>query len=173
MLMLSKEMIDALNEQINMELYSAYAYAAMASYFENKALKGFAHWMHLQTDEEIMHARKLRAYLHDRGAAVTFAAIDAPQVDWKTPLDVFEAALGHERKVTESINKLSTLSVKQNDHATHALLEWFVAEQVEEEANADQVVQQLKLVEGAPGGLFLLDREMAQRQADPAAGDAS
>lgn len=168
--MISKTMEEAFNKQINEELASAYIYAAMANHFANTNLTGFAHWMRLQTDEELLHARKFRDHLIDRGGKVVLTAIAAPQNEWKSTLEAFEAAYKHERHISECINKLSTLAQKEHDHASHQFLEWFVAEQVEEEANADNVVQQLKLVEGAPGGLFLLDREMAKR---PAAGAAS
>ena len=170
--MISKTMEKAINEQINEELASAYIYAAMANYFDNSNLTGFAHWMRLQTDEELLHARKFRDHLINRNGKVELTAIAAPQNEWKTALEAFEAAYAHERHISECINNLSSLAQKEHDHASHQFLEWFVAEQVEEEANADNVVQQLKLVEGAPGGLFLLDREMAKRSAAPAAGGA-
>lgn len=169
--MLSEQMRAALNDQINMELEAAYVYAAMANHFEHQALKGFAHWMRLQSSEELDHARKFIDYMSDRGAPVEFKTIAAPQGGWSAPLAVFEDALAHERKVTASINRLSSMAIKEADHATHALLEWFVSEQVEEEANADEIVQQLKLADGAPGALFIMDREMAQRQPDGSGGN--
>lgn len=161
--MLNEKMQKALNDQINEELASAYIYAAMANYFNETNLTGFAHWMRVQTDEELEHARKFRDYLLDRGGKVLLTDIKAPQNEWAGPLAVFDMAYKHECHISECINKLSSLAQDLRDHATHQFLEWFVAEQVEEEANADEVVQQLKLVQGAPGGLFLLDREMAKR----------
>jgi ferritin len=158
-------MESAFNKQINEELVSAYIYAAMANYFDGINLTGFAHWMRLQTDEELLHARKFRDHLINRGGKVVLSDIAAPQNEWAAPLAAFEAAYKHERHISECIHKLSSQAQSENDHASHQFLEWFVAEQVEEEANADNVVQQLKLVEGAPGGLFLLDREMAKRPA--------
>lgn len=161
--MISEKMAAAINKQINEELFSAYLYASMSNYFEHMGLRGFAQWMRVQTDEELAHARKFRDYLVNRGAKVTLGEIKAPQAEWKSPLAAFEAAYKHEGHITDCINKLSSLSQKETDHASHAFLEWFVEEQVEEEANVDQVVQQLKLVEGAPGAMFILDREMATR----------
>lgn len=166
--MIQDKMEAALNKQINEELASAYIYAAMANYFEETNLRGFAHWMRMQTDEEVVHARKIRDYIIDRGGKVVLTDIKAPQNEWASALDAFEAAYKHECHISQCINNLSTLAQELKDHATHQFLEWFVAEQVEEEANADEIVQQLKLVEGAPGGLFLLDREMAQRPASAA-----
>ena len=167
--MLSQEMQDALNKQINEELESSYLYQAMACYFEHNTLRGFANWMRIQTEEERGHAQKLINYMQDRGARVKLTGIQGPKADWKDSLAVFEDALEHERHISQCINKIQSQAIKEGDHATHALLEWFVTEQVEEEANASAIVDQLKLVEGAPGGLFLLDREMAQRSM-PAAG---
>lgn len=161
--MISEKMAAAINKQINEELFSAYLYASMSNYFEHAGLRGFAQWMRVQTDEELAHARKFRDFLLNRGAKVALGEIKAPQAEWKSPLAAFEAAYKHECHISECINKLSSLSQKENDHASHAFLEWFVEEQVEEEANVDQVVQQLKLVEGAPGAMFILDREMATR----------
>ncbi len=135
----------------------------MAGYFEHNTLRGFAAWMRAQTEEERVHAQKLINYIQDRGARVILTGIAAPKTDWDTPLAAFEDALAHEQHISKCINTLQTKALKENDHATHAMLEWFVTEQVEEEANASTIVDQLKLVEGAPGGLFLLDREMAQR----------
>lgn len=162
--MISEKMRIAINKQINEELYSAYLYSAMGNYFDSVNLRGFAHWMRLQTDEELAHARKFRDYLINRGGKVVLTEIKAPQNEWRSPSAAFEAAFKHECHISECINRLSTLSEKENDHASHAFLEWFVQEQVEEEANVDNVVQQLKLVQDAPGALFILDRELGARQ---------
>lgn len=161
--MVSPEIQEALNKQVNEELFSSYLYASMSSYFEHVSLKGFAKWMALQADEERGHAQRLIDYMHSRGVRVVRVAIAAPQNDWPTPLAAFEDAYKHECHISACINSLATLSMKQNDHATHALLEWFVSEQVEEEANADQLVQQLRMVDGNPAALFFLDREVGQR----------
>ncbi|RME80811.1 MAG: ferritin [Caldilineae bacterium] len=162
--MLSKKLQDAINEQINAELYSAYVYLSMAAYFEDQNLPGFAHWMRLQHDEEQVHAMKLFDFLVDRGARVVLKAIDAPPVEFESPLQVFEAALEHERKVTGLINDLYGLALEEGDYPTQVLLQWFISEQVEEEKSADDIVQQLRLVGDYPPGLLMLDREMAARQ---------
>ncbi|MBI2431894.1 MAG: ferritin [Candidatus Hydrogenedentes bacterium] len=167
--MLSQNMQDALNGQINEELFSAYLYASMASHFEHTSLPGFAQWMRVQSEEELVHARKLVTYVNNRNGQVIYKAIAAPQTDWASPLAALQDAYKHECHISECINKLQSLSLKLNDHATHAFLEWFVTEQVEEEANVDKTVQALKMVADAPSGLFLLDREMAQRSAAPPA----
>ncbi|MBP8128329.1 MAG: ferritin [Candidatus Hydrogenedentes bacterium] len=163
--MISQKMESAINKQISEELYSAYLYSAMGNYFDSINLRGFAHWMRLQTDEELAHARKFRDYLLNRGGKVVLTEIKGPKNEWESPLAVFEASYRHECHISECINKLSSLSQKENDHASHAFLEWFVEEQVEEEANVDNVVQQLKLVKDSPGALFMLDRELGARQA--------
>ena len=161
--MISQAMQDAFNKQINEELYSAYIYASMANYFEAKSLTGFAHWMRLQSEEELGHTRRIVTFMNDRGGRVILDSVAAPQVEWETPLAAFEDAYKHECHISACINNLSTKAMEEKDHASHVFLEWFVTEQVEEESNADAIVQQLKLMEGAPGGLFLMDRELAQR----------
>jgi len=165
--MLKKKIEDALNNQINEELFSAYLYASMRAYFESLNLKGYANWMRLQVLEESFHALKIIEFLYERGGRVRLQAIKAPQIDWESPLAVFEATLEHEGHITDCINKLSTLAIKEDDHATRVFLEWFVTEQVEEEANADAMLQNLKLMKDAPGGLFMLDREAGQRTLSP------
>jgi len=168
--MLSQAMQDAFNKQVNEELFSAYMYASIANYFEHKNLKGFAHWMNIQAKEELAHAHKFIDYINDRGGRITLSAIDAPKNDWDSVLTAVQEALEHERHVTESINKLSTMSMECSDHASHTFLEWFVAEQVEEESTASDLVEQVKMIEGAPAALFMLDRELSTRSVgqDPA-----
>jgi ferritin len=161
--MLSTEMQEALNKQINEELFSAYLYASMSSYFEFTSLKGFAKWMSVQSKEEEQHAQRIVNYMHNRGARVVRAAIAAPQTDWPSPLAAFEDAYKHECHISSCINRLATLAIKESDHATHALMEWFVTEQVEEESNADQLVQQLRMIGDNTAAMFLVDREVGQR----------
>lgn len=161
--MISQAMQDAFNKQINEELYSAYIYASMANFFEHRSLKGFANWMRVQSEEELGHARRFVTFMNDRGGRVILDTVKAPRIDWETPLEVFENAYAHECHISACINDLSTMSINEKDHASHAFLEWFVTEQVEEESAADEIVQQLRLMEGAPGGLFMMDRELAQR----------
>ena len=166
--MISKKVQDAINAQINEELFSAYLYAAMRSYFERINLKGFANWMRLQFEEELFHSRKFAEYLYERNGSVELKAIKAPQADWASPLAAFEAAYKHECHISQCINKIATLAQKEDDHATRTFIEFYITEQVEEESNADAMVQNLKLVQDAPGGLFLLDREAGQRTISPA-----
>ena len=161
--MLKKTMQDALNAQMNAEIYSAYLYFSMSAYFESVNLKGFANWMRVQAQEEMMHAMKFYDYVLERGGRVMAAGIDAPQTDWDSPLAVFEHTYEHEQKVTSLIHALVDLAVKEKDHATSNFLQWFVGEQVEEEASADAVVQQMKLAADAPHALFMLDKEYGQR----------
>jgi len=165
--MLSQEIQDSLNSQMNFEMYSANIYMSMAAWFDSKNLTGFSNWMKIQYLEEMSHFTKFYDFIDERGGRVILGAMSAPQIDWDSPLAAFEDALAHERIVTSRINDLVAQAAEAKDHATVNFLQWFVAEQVEEEATADGVVQQLKLMEGAPGGLFMLDREMAQRVFTP------
>lgn len=152
-----------MNEQLNFELYSAYIYYSMANFFEFKNLSGAAHWMRTQVLEETSHAAKFASFINERGGRVKLDKIDAPQLDWESPLAVFENAYHHETIVSGRINKIMDLALEKSDHAAANFLQWFVAEQVEEEASTDAVVQQLKLVENSQGGLFMLDKELGSR----------
>ena len=167
--MISKKMVDALNKQVNAEMYSAYLYLSMESYFKSLNLNGFANWMRVQTQEEMVHAMKIYDFINERGGRVTLKPIDGPPTEWESPMAVFEAVYAHEQKVTGLINKLVDLAVEEKDHATNSFLQWFVNEQVEEESSADEKVQQLKMMEKAPGGMFMLDRELGQRVFTPPA----
>ena len=167
--MIGKKMEQALNDQVNAELYSAYLYLSMVAYFESKNLPGFAQWMRVQTQEEISHAMKIFDFINERGGRALLAAIDQPDAEWKSPLAAFEAAYAHEQLVTGRINDLVNLAIQEKDHATNSFLQWFVTEQVEEETSADAIVQQLKMAEGAPGALFMIDRELGQRVFTPPA----
>jgi ferritin len=164
---MKEKMQEAINEQINAEIYSAYLYYSMASYFESLSLKGFAHWMRLQVLEELTHAQKFTAFAHDRGAKVVMRQVEGPPSEWASPLEAFESTYRHEQEVTSRINRLVDLALKESDHATYNFLQWFVGEQVEEEASADEIVQKLKLVGKAEGGLFLVDQELSQRAFTP------
>lgn len=165
--MISGPMSAALNDQLNAELYSAYLYLSMAAYFASVNLPGFANWMRVQRLEELTHAMKFYDYLIDSGARVRLKQIDAPPTEWGSPLEVAEAVLAHERKVTGLIHKLVDLAIEERDHATNAFLQWYVNEQVEEEASADAMVQSIKRIGDSPGGIYLLDREMSQRVFNP------
>jgi ferritin len=162
---LSKKLENALNQQINSEFYSFYLYFSIEAYFQQQNLQGFAKWMRAQAKEELQHCEKLYEYMHARQGSVVLAAVDAPPAKWSSPLKAFEAALKHEQDVTKMINKLVDLAVSEKDHATHIFLHWFVEEQVEEEATIGLVVEKLKLVGSSTSGLYMLDRELAQRPA--------
>lgn len=161
--MISHQIQDAFNDQLNAEAYSAYLYLSMSAYFESMNLKGFANWMRCQAQEEMIHAMKFYSFLHDRGGRVVLSAIEDPPVNWDSPLGAFEDAYGHEQKVTGLINNLVDLAMQERDHSAGAFLQWFVTEQVEEEASADAVVQRLKLAGGQGAALFMIDAELATR----------
>ena len=165
--MLKPKVLEGLNHQINQELYSAYVYLSMSAWFETQNLRGFAHWMRIQAQEELTHVMKLYQYIVDRNGRIEFAAVDAPKNTWDSPLTAVEEAYNHECSVSESINKLMTMTLQEEDHSTRVFLQWFVAEQVEEEASADALVQKLKLIEGFPAGLFMIDNELAGRTFAP------
>lgn len=161
--MIKKEVLNALNDQINAESYSAYMYLSMAAYFEEMGLSGFANWMKVQYQEESAHALKFFNYLIERNGKVTLKAIDQVPVEFNGIVDVFEKTLTHEVHVTELINNLMNVAVAANDHATQSFLKWFVDEQVEEEANVEKILATLKLINGQGNGIFMMDREMSQR----------
>ncbi len=165
--MIGKKMEEALNGQINAELYSAYLYLSMEVYFGCENLAGFANWMRVQTQEELMHTMKIYDYVAERGGRVVLRAIEQPPAKWDSPLGVFEAVYKHEQKVTGLINDLVDLAVEEKDHATNSFLQWFVSEQVEEEDNASTVLGQLKLIKDSPQALFMMDKEMGQRVFTP------
>lgn len=154
-----------LNKQINAELSSAYLYLSMSAYLSTISLDGFAKWMRMQFDEEQAHAMKLYDYVIERGGNVELQTIDAPQIEWKNIIDVFEHTLAHEKNVTSLINELTSIAQEEKDYATVNALQWFVTEQVEEEATASRMLDQLKLINGEGPGLFMLDREAGARDA--------
>ena len=163
--MIQPKVQDSINNQINAETYSAYMYWSMAAYFEAEDLPGLAAWMKAQAAEEMGHAAKFFGYLNERGGRVKLTAVEGPPTEWDSPLAAFEAVYEHEQKVTGLIHAMMDLAIGENDHATVSYLKWFVDEQVEEEANAEAIVQKLKRVQDAPGGLFMLDRELGARGA--------
>jgi ferritin len=162
--MFSKKIQDAINEQINKELYSAYLYLSMATQLDAENLPGFAHWMRVQYREETEHALKFYRYVDERGGRVLLKAIDAPPTEFGSPLEVFKAVLEHEQLVTGLINKLYEMALDEKDYATQSLLRWYIDEQVEEEANASYIVETLKLAGEKGNALILLDRQLAQRE---------
>ena len=161
--MLKKKILKSLNDQINAEMFSSYLYLSMEAYFQSISLKGFAAWMRVQAQEEMMHGMKFYDFVNERGGKVTLEAIAKPETTWATPLAAFEAVLKHEEHVTSLINNLVDLAISEKDHASNNFLQWFVAEQVEEEASASEVVEKLKLVQDNPSGLFMVDAELGKR----------
>jgi ferritin len=161
--MIKTVMQEAFNKQITKEMFSSNLYLSMAAYFQESNLNGFANWMRIQAQEEMSHALKFFDYLLNRNGQPCISAIEAPQKNWLNPLDCFESALHHEEMITESINELADLAIKEGDHASLILLQWFVNEQVEEEATSNEIVDRLKLAGDSKSGLFILDNELKQR----------
>lgn len=170
--MISKKMQEALNGQVAAEFYSAYLYLSMSAYLESIDLKGFANWMRVQYQEEVSHAEKIFDHIIERDGRAVVKAWEAPPAEWKSTLDVFETAYKHEQKVTGLINGLVDQVLAEKDHATYNFLQWFVNEQVEEEASVKTIVQQLKLLGDSRAGLFQIDRELGQRTFVPPADTA-
>ncbi len=161
--MIKENIEKLLNDQINFEIYSAYTYRAMAAYCDSIDLTGFSHWLKIQAKEEETHVEKIYNFIVERGGRAVFSAIEGPQKDWDSITAVFEDGYNHELEVTEKINKIMTLAINENDHATRSFLNWFVDEQVEEESNFDSIIKQLKLISGSGHGLFMMDKEMSTR----------
>ena len=158
-----EKMEKAINAQINAEFYSAYLYLSMSTQAQQLKLKGLANWFNIQYQEEVAHAMGFLAYLNDRGGRVILTTIEGPQTDWKTAVEMFETTCAHEAKVTALINNLSSLAIETKDFAALQFLNWFVKEQVEEEATADEILGELRLAEGNSSALLMLDRELAAR----------
>lgn len=167
--MLKTSLEKAINEQINAEMYSAYLYLSMAAYFEEQNLPGFANWMRVQFEEEQFHAMKFFDYVNERGGRVKLGAIEQPQIEWDSPIAAFEATYEHEQHVTSLINNLMDLAIEERDHAMKSFLNWYIDEQVEEEANVTSLLDQLKLIDGKGHGMLMLDIELAQRSFTPPA----
>lgn len=158
---------NAINEQINAEIFSGYLYLSMAAYFDTEGLPGFANWMKVQAQEEMAHAMKFYNYVFERGGSVTMKAIAQPDTKFKSTLQIAEQTLAHEKIVTGLINDLYELSVKEKDYATESFLKWYIDEQVEEEGSAQEVIDKIKLAGDKGPGLFMLDKEMAVRVFTP------
>lgn len=153
----------ALNEQIKHEFYSSFLYLSIASYFENIPLDGFTKWFRKQAQEEHEHAMKIYNYVNDRNMQVRIPAIDQVPANFDSIEEVFNLALTHEKKVTHWIYEIYELALKEKDHATHVFLHWFITEQVEEEKNAQDNLDQIRLIGNDKGGLFVLDQEFAKK----------
>jgi ferritin len=167
--MLNKKIEAAFNEQMNAEMYSAYLYLSMGAYFASTGMAGFAGWMRVQAQEEMVHAMKFYDHVNERGGRVTLKAIDGPQTEWDSAVAAFEHVYEHEQKVTALINNLVNLAIDEKDHASRSFLQWFVDEQVEEEDSASSVLDRLKLIGDSGNGLFMMDRELGQRVFTPPA----
>lgn len=160
---ISQDMVDALNAQINAELYSHYLYLSMSLYFAGQNLDGAAKWMEVQSREEYGHGMKIVKYVQERGACVKLEAIEKPQLEWNSPVDAFKDAYAHEIKVTGLIDALYKKARDEKDSATEIFLQWFVSEQVEEEDTVAKIVDRLEMLSGAPGGLFMFDAQLGAR----------
>ena len=171
--MLSQTIAEVLGEHLNLELYSSYLYLSMAAYFDHEELPGFAHWMKVQVREELDHVVRVYSYTNDRGARVALMPIAGPPSQWKSPRHAFEDALTHEQGTTARVHRLVDQALREVDYASHGFLQWFVAEQVEEEALIKRVLQNLRLIEGAAGGLFMIDQNLATRVYKGPAGAAT
>jgi ferritin len=156
-------MQEAINRQVNKEMFSAYLYLSMAAYFEDKGLSGFSHWMRLQASEEKQHAMKFFDYLVERSGKVNLTAIAAPQVDWNSSLEAFQQVLQHEQMVTASINELYELALKEKDYPTQIQLQWYINEQVEEEKNAADIIHQLEMIDAHGTAVLMLDKQLGKR----------
>ncbi len=166
--MVSKKIEEAINRHVNTEFYSAYLYLSMSAYFNSAGLPGFSNWMEIQAAEEFSHAKKLYDYIHERGGTVKLMPVEGPPTQWESAREVFEETLKHEQKISGLINDLVDLSIAEKDHATNQMLQWFVGEQVEEEANATGILDQLRLIGDSGNGMFMIDRELGGRSLNTA-----
>jgi len=160
---ISKKIQDAFNKQINEELHSAYIYLAMAAHFDEKNLKGMGQWMKTQAKEEVGHAMRFFTHIVDRNGTVALDAVEKPRAGWKNAADIFEAALRHEQYITGKIHALVTIAEAEKDRAAWQMLQWFVQEQIEEEATADENATKAKMVKDDPAGLLALDKALGKR----------
>jgi ferritin len=160
---MNKKVLDAINEQIKHELFSAYLYLSMSAHFEASGLPGFAKWTRMQAQEETEHAMKFFDYVNERGGNVVLKAIEQPQAEFGTPLSVFEAILKHEQKVTGLINDLYAIALEEKDYASQVMLHWFIEEQVEEESNSQAIVDKLSMAEGNKSALMQMDHLLGAR----------
>ncbi|PKN92118.1 MAG: ferritin [Chloroflexi bacterium HGW-Chloroflexi-6] len=164
--MISKAMQDAFNEQINKEMFSSYLYLSMAAYFESDNLPGFGNWLRIQAAEENAHAMKFYNHLLERGGKVELKAIAAPKAGWASAMEAVSEVLTHEQQVTKSIHDLYEVALKEKDYAAQVLLHWFIAEQVEEEANASAILDSMKRIEAHDTAVLMLDHRLAKRKED-------
>ena len=171
--MLNPRIQDAMNEQLNAELFSSYLYLSMSAWFQSRSLEGMAHWMRIQAQEELAHVVRFFDFINDRGGRVLLTQVEGPKAEWGAPLAAFEEVYAHECKISARINDLVTLANSENDHAAATFLQWFVTEQVEEEATAQTIVDKLKMVGDNGVVLFMLDGELGKRPAPAPASPAA
>jgi ferritin len=169
--MISDKMVKGITRQINREIYSGYFYLAMASYAQDAGLAGVANWFNIQLQEELSHSKKLYDYLQQQNVRVMLESIESPPQDFSSITDLFKQTLEHEKKVTAMINDLINMAIDQKDRATEIMLQWFVTEQVEEEANAQEILQKLKVFGEKGDALLMIDRELAGRIFSPPAAE--
>lgn len=160
---MKKPVQDALNAQIGKELYAAHLYLAMAAYFEHQNLRGFAHWMRVQNQEEVGHAMRIFEFMNDNGGRVVLDGVDKPPMEFKGPLEVMHQALEHERGVTQSINQLYELAQKEKEYPAQLMLQWFIDEQVEEERQASDIIARLEMAGDSAPALLMIDKELGAR----------
>lgn len=164
--MIGEKMEEALNLQMNREFFNSRLYLAMGAYFDSLNMDGATQWMEMQAEEEKGHAMRIYDHLKERGARPVVGSLDAPPQEWDSPLAAFEAAYEHECRVSREFDEHMALAEEENDNASKMFLQWFIEEQVEEEASVDAIVQKLKMVQDAPGGLFMIDKQLGERQAE-------
>lgn len=160
---MNKKIQEAISEQINKEIWSGYIYLSMAAHFDGIGLPGFANWMKVQYQEEFFHAMKFYDYVYERSGVVTMKQIDAPPTEFQSPLQIFEYTLEHEKIVTSLIHNLYKLALEEKDYAFQSFLKWYIDEQVEEESNAQVIIDKIKLAGNQGAGMFMLDNELATR----------
>lgn len=165
--MIKQRIQDVMNEQIKHETFSAYLYFSMAAYFHSKGFNGMAQWMKAQAQEEFGHALRFFNHINERGGRIELQAIEKPEAKWESPLAAFKAALQHEEFITDKINSLAKIADEENDRAASIMLQWFVTEQVEEEASVSEVIDMLELVSDSGHGMLMADRELGARIAGP------
>ena len=161
--MINEKLEEAFNDQINKEFYSEYLYLAMKIYFQELNLQGFVNWFDVQVQEEHAHAMGMLDYLNERGGKIELRAIDKPQVEGSTPLEIFEHVLRHEEFVTSRINHLMDVAEEVKDRAAMHLLDWYIKEQVEEESTVNGVLATLRLIGDDKKALLLFDKDLATR----------
>ena len=167
--MLSEKLISAINNQIQFEYYSAFTYKAMQAHFESEDLSGMANWMNIQFQEEMAHAEKMFHFICETGGKVDLMAIEAPRNEYTSVLEIFEETLKHEQEVTSRINDLMDLAQEEKNHMAQIFLQWFITEQIEEEAGVGHIIAKLKRIKGDGRGLMMIDQELEKRTFVPIA----